>query len=40
VGSQVEVVLEIPGYRPLVKRLEILPHSNDYMWSVREFRIE
>lgn len=40
VGSQVEVVLEVDGYRPLVKRLEVLPHSNDYVWSVREFASE
>ncbi len=40
VGSQIEVVLEAPGYRPFTKRLEVLPHSNDYVWSVREFRNE
>ncbi len=38
VGRQVEVVLEVPGYRPLAKRLEILPHSNDYVYSVQEFQ--
>ncbi len=38
VGRQVEVVLEVPGYRPLAKRLDVLPHSNEYVYSVQEFQ--
>ena len=38
IGREVEVILEVPGYRPLAKRLEVLPHSNEYVYSVRELQ--
>ncbi len=38
IGREVEVVLKVPGYRPLAKRLEVLPHSNEYVYSVQELQ--
>jgi len=38
VGDTIDVELRVPGYRPLQRSIEVLPHSNTYTYSIRDFR--
>jgi serine/threonine-protein kinase len=38
VGDTIDVELRVPGYRPLQRSIEVLPHSNTYTYSIRDFK--
>jgi serine/threonine-protein kinase len=38
VGDTIDVELRVPGYRPLRRSIEVLPHSNTYTYSIRDFK--
>jgi len=38
VGDTIDVELRVPGYRPLQRTIEVLPHSNTYTYSIRDFK--
>jgi len=38
VGDTIDVELRMPGYRPLRRNIEVLPHSNTYTYSIRDFK--
>jgi hypothetical protein len=38
VGDTIDVELRVPGHRPLQRSIEVLPHSNTYTYSIRDFK--
>ncbi len=38
VGDKIDIELRMRGYRPLRRTIEILPHSNNYTYSIRDFK--
>ena len=38
VVETIDIELRVPGYRPLRRSIEVLPHSNTYNYSIRDFK--
>lgn len=38
VGDKIDIELRVRGYQPLRRTIEILPHSNSYTYSIRDFK--
>ncbi len=38
VGEKIDIELRVRGYQPLRRTIEVLPHSNSYTYSIRDFK--
>ncbi len=38
VGEKIKIEIKMKGYQPIQRTIEVLPHSNNYTYSVRDFK--